>query len=287
MGKVISVINMKGGVGKTTLSIGISDYISDIGKKVLIIDADPQFNATQALLDTYKSKDKDDVNGNFYTTYVQAKEKTIFRLFEMDRNIRDKFEMPSSDDIIISLKDNLDILCGDLSLVLANSISNHQYVNRIKKFIRDNKIREKYDYIFIDCPPTLTIYTDSALMASDYYLIPNKIDRYSIVGINSLQRAIDNLVSQEDIQLKCLGLVYTLVYTMVDKNNSVKQNQIKVDFESKDIVNDICIFTSVTTIVNDIQRGKRGPLPTKYKASREDIESISMELIKKLENDED
>ncbi|EFD04367.1 CobQ/CobB/MinD/ParA nucleotide binding domain protein [Peptostreptococcus anaerobius 653-L] len=283
MGKVISVINMKGGVGKTTLSIGISDYISDIGKKVLIIDADPQFNATQALLDTYKSKDKDDVNGNFYTTYVQAKEKTIFRLFEMDRNIRDKFEMPSSDDIIISLKDNLDILCGDLSLVLANSISNHQYVNRIKKFIRDNKIREKYDYIFIDCPPTLTIYTDSALMASDYYLIPNKIDRYSIVGINSLQRAIDNLVSQEDIQLKCLGLVYT----MVDKNNSVKQNQIKVDFESKDIVNDICIFTSVTTIVNDIQRGKRGPLPTKYKASREDIESISMELIKKLENDED
>lgn len=74
---------------------------------------------------------------------------------------------------------------------------------------------------------------------------------------------------------------------MVDKNNSVKQNQIKVDFESKDIVNDICIFTSVTTIVNDIQRGKRGPLPTKYKASREDIESISMELIKKLENDED
>ncbi|SFE88211.1 ParA family protein [Peptostreptococcus sp. D1] len=282
MGKVISIINMKGGVGKTTLSIGISDYISDIDKKVLIIDADPQFNATQALLDTYKSKNKDDVNGNFYANFVQKNEKTIFRLFEMDKSIMNKFEMPSSEDIIINLKDNLDILCGDLSLVLANSISNHQYVNRIKNFIKNNNLKDKYDYIFIDCPPTLTIYTDSALMASDYYLIPNKIDRYSIVGIRSLQRAIDNLISQEDIELKCLGLIYT----MVDKNNSVKQNQIKTDFESKDIVNEIDIFDSVSTIVNDIQRGKQGPLPTKYKASREDIEAISIELINKLGNGE-
>ena len=57
MGKVISIINMKGGVGKTTLSIGIADYLAEIGKKVLLIDADPQFNATQAMIDSYKNED--------------------------------------------------------------------------------------------------------------------------------------------------------------------------------------------------------------------------------------
>ena len=59
MGKVISIINMKGGVGKTTLSIGIADYLAEIGKKILLIDADPQFNATQAMIDCYKNEDKD------------------------------------------------------------------------------------------------------------------------------------------------------------------------------------------------------------------------------------
>ena len=55
MGKVISIINMKGGVGKTTLSIGIADYLAEIGKKILLIDADPQFNSTQAMIDCYKN----------------------------------------------------------------------------------------------------------------------------------------------------------------------------------------------------------------------------------------
>lgn len=71
MAKIISVINMKGGVGKTTLSIGISDYLSEKGKPVLIIDADPQFNATQALLDVYKKDDYDsDSENNYYTDEV-------------------------------------------------------------------------------------------------------------------------------------------------------------------------------------------------------------------------
>ena len=66
MGKVISIINMKGGVGKTTLSIGIADYLSEIGKKILLIDADPQFNATQAMLDFYKNEDTESED-NYYT----------------------------------------------------------------------------------------------------------------------------------------------------------------------------------------------------------------------------
>ena len=83
MGKVISIINMKGGVGKTTLSIGIADYLAEIGKKILLIDADPQFNATQAMIDCYKNEDKDyESEENFYSTEVLPQEKTIYRLFK-------------------------------------------------------------------------------------------------------------------------------------------------------------------------------------------------------------
>lgn len=150
---------------------------------------------------------------------------------------------------------------------------------RIRNFIEDNHLRDKYDYVIIDCPPTLTIYTDSALMASDYYLIPNRIDRYSIVGIDSLQKAVNNLIREERIPLKCIGLVYTMV------TDSVKQERIRVNFESKKAVNDIDIFSAKTNVVNNIQYGVAGTIPTKYKNSKNDIEAISVELLSRLEKE--
>ena len=138
--------------------------------------------------------------------------------------------------------------------------------------------KNKYDYIIIDCPPTLTIYTDSALMASDCYLIPNRIDKYSIVGIDSLQQAVGNLIREERIDLKCIGLVYTMVKA------SAKQEKLRISFESKKAVNDIDIFAAKASVVNNLTYGSSGPIPTKYKQSREDIEAISVELLKRLED---
>ncbi|OBY11892.1 ParA family protein [Clostridium paraputrificum] len=279
-GKVISIINMKGGVGKTTLSIGISDYLSEVGHSVLLIDADPQFNGTQAMLDTYKSKGYNDLESesNFYNTEILPSGKTIYRLFTPQTNMMYSYKTPLAEELTVNLKENLDILCGDLNLVLVNKVSDHTFVKRIRNFIDDNNLREKYEYIIIDCPPTLTIYTDSALMASDYYLIPNRIDRYSIVGIDSLQKAVNNLIREERIDLKCIGLVYTMVST----TPSPKQEKIKINFESKDTVNDIDIFSASTSIVNNIQFGAGGSLPTKYKLSKQDIEAISLELLSKI-----
>ena len=284
MGNIISIINMKGGVGKTTLSIGIADYLSSIGHSILLIDADPQFNSTQAMLDCYKNKGIYDreTEFNYYNEVILKEEKTIYKLFRPQTDMRQSYQTPNSEDIIINLKDNLDILCGDLNLVLVNKVSDHTFVKRIRNFIEDNELSEKYDYIIIDCPPTLTIYTDSALMASDYYLIPNRIDRYSIVGIDSLQKAVTNLIREERIPLKCIGLVYTMVNTTT---SSFKQQSIKNSFESKKAVNDIDIFNSSTSIVNNIQYGKSGTLPTNYKQSREDIEAISLELLDRIKND--
>lgn len=280
MGNVISIINMKGGVGKTTLSIGMADYLSESGHSVLLIDADPQFNSTQAMLDTYKTRGYEDLESekNYYNVEIVPNNKTIYKLFMLQTNMTHIYSTPKADDLIINLKENLDMLCGDLSLVLVNKVSDHTFVKRIRNFIEDNNLKEKYEYIIIDCPPTLTIYTDSALMASDYYLIPNRIDRYSIVGIDSLQQAVTNLIREERIPLKCIGLVYTMV------TNSIKQQNIRTNFESKKSVNDIEIFSSFMTVNNHIQYGKQGPLPTKY-TSRDDIEAISLELIHKINND--
>jgi chromosome partitioning protein len=118
-------------------------------------------------------------------------------------------------------------------------------------------------------------------MASDYYLIPNRIDRYSIVGIESLQKAVNNLIREERLTLKCLGLVYT----MVKKNVPRKQEKLKENFESKKSVNSIDIFSTVFTEYNNIQCGRSGSVPTKYKSSREDIESISLELLNRIQED--
>ena len=281
MGKVISIINMKGGVGKTTLSIGIADYLSNIKKNILLIDADPQFNATQALLDAYKFQNKDSENENFYNRVVLPKKKTIHRLFRIQEDMYSSLTMPTDNDLIIELKQNLSILCGDLSLVLVNRSSDHTFVTRLRNFIEDNNIKQKYDYIIIDCPPTLTIYTDSALMASDYYLIPNIIDRYSIIGIDSLQKAVNNLIREERITtLKCIGLVYTMV------SNSSKEEDLRISFENKDVVSNLEIFTSRLSKTKNIQVGVSGSLPTKYRRSREDIEAISLELLERIESNE-
>ena len=152
MGDVISVINMKGGVGKTTLSIGIADYLSQNKYSVLIIDADPQFNSTQAMLDEYKKKGYEDLESekNYYNIEVLPNNKTIYKLFEFQTNMSRVYSTPKADDLIINLKNNLDILCGDLSLVLVNKVSDHTFVKRIRNFIEDNNLKEKYDYIIID-----------------------------------------------------------------------------------------------------------------------------------------
>ena len=278
MGKVISIINMKGGVGKTTLSIGISDYLAEIGKKVLLIDADPQFNATQALLDQYKPLDDD-----YYNSIVLKNNTTIFKIFTAIPSVTELYECPKIEALKVSLTDNLDLICGDLRLVLPNNSNNSRFAKRIKGFIRDNKLKDKYDFIFIDCPPTLTIYTDSALIASDYYLIPNRIDRYSIIGIESLQSAITGLIREEELKLKCLGIVYTMVYNKTLK----KQESLRQSFESKKALDGIDIFSSKTTFYKTVQFAGLGSNPNSYFKAKQDIVAVSEELIERLKKEED
>lgn len=251
--KVISFINMKGGVGKTTLCINTADSLANDGNKVLIIDMDPQFNATQALLlQMQRKSDKcinteainhetilpEDITAELNSSQVykqlSKQSKTIMQLFGSTN--------PNNDSkcIIQSFSKNIDFIPGDLELSAAAAGDTAGKVGTIKQFIVKQNLSLKYDYILIDCPPTWSILTHSSLYASDYYIIPSKIDFYSSIGINSLQSKINEnflenfsyleIAKARNKVLKNLGIIFSMT-TGLQAEKSIKQT-VKADFDS-------------------------------------------------------
>ena len=246
-GKVVSFINMKGGVGKTTLCIGIGEYLANYcNKKVLFIDLDPQFNTTQSLVNEFNLEDE------YLSNYSEGtNQKTVMRLFETQQTI---------------------------DLILVETDKDGSKAKKVKKFILNNNLKDQYDFIFLDCPPTISVYTDAALIASDFYLVPIRIDRYSILGIKLLKQVIDRLDDNESIGIRPLGIVYTMV-----KDLTHKTLQLKATFESTEIVQEIGLFENMTSNVNDLLVGLQGNIASKYKKSREDISAICKEFLERIE----
>lgn len=274
--KIVSFINMKGGVGKTTLCLGIGEYLSKEdkhNKKILYIDMDPQFNTTQTLMNEFDLEEK------YLSEYYKTK--NVRKIFEMPTTISEKPILPKPEDIIVKLNSNIDIIPGTINLIFEDS-NKEDKIRRLKKFIKDNNLRNDYDFIFIDCPPTISLYTDAALMTSDYYLVPNRIDRYSILGIKLLKQIIDRLESNQDLDIKALGIVYTMVG---DETN--KTTRLKNTFEDSEIVKEIGLFSGETRYVRDLLVGLQGNIASKYKNSREDIESICSEFLERIESYEE
>lgn len=274
-GKVVSFINMKGGVGKTTLCIGIGEYLANYyKKKILFIDLDPQFNATQSLVNEY------DLEDEYLSNYSQGNNaKTVMRLFETQTTIAKKIDLPEPEEVLVKLNENMDLLPGTINLILVETDKDGSKAKKVNKFIQKNRLREKYDFIFIDCPPTISVYTDAALIASDLYLVPIRIDRYSILGIKLLKQVIDRLDDNENIGIKPLGIVYTMIKEMTQKTKQLKET-----FESDTIVQEIGMFNNMTSQVNDLLVGYQGNIASKYKKSREDIKLICEEFLKRVEN---
>lgn len=172
---VISFLNMKGGVGKTTLCLSLAYQLSmEYGKKVLIIDMDPQFNATQTMMEEY----------NLVDEYLRdfRSDKSIIKIFERKKSLTNtlpEIELKPEDIIIKSeINNNLDIICGNIDLIFEDSNQDALSKKRLNIFIKKHSLDEEYDFIFIDCPPTISFFTDASLIASDYYLIPVKIDKF-------------------------------------------------------------------------------------------------------------
>lgn len=204
----ISFINMKGGVGKTTLSTNVAHCLATReNKKVLVVDIDPQFNATQCFF-----------SGDKYFNYLKDKGKTILDLFiEGPINIStvdgvtETKNFEYSDITPVEILENLFVLPGNLNLYQIEISAGSGKENRLKRYLDAiNKIYH-FDYVIIDTPPTPSIWMVSALLASDYYIIPVKPDPLSYTGIDLLQNIISRKKKDLDLSIKCMGIVLTIV----------------------------------------------------------------------------
>ena len=204
--KVISLINMKGGVGKSTLATNIANHLSDkLGQKILLIDIDPQFNATQCVMDTSKyvahmKSGGDSICDIFYSSKIRLSTMTG-PLVNTPKEL--------ADITPIQLNDNFHIVPGSLGLYKIEMKPGKGIENKLRRFL---KIHENdYDYVIIDTPPTPSVWMSSALIASDYYLIPAKPDPLSITGIDLLDSIINEKRENFDLKIECAGIVFNMV----------------------------------------------------------------------------
>lgn len=266
--KVISFINMKGGVGKTTLCVSIAECFALQGKKVLIIDADPQFNATQTFYDT-------DERIDFYLELVK-KERTIRTIFKTYNTLISDDENTTTGDLIQNISDNLDIVLGDINIINENHSDSSQ-IHRIDNFIKDNHLKEKYDYILIDCPPTISIYTDASLFCSDFYILPSKIDKYSGFGTANLVNVVKQLIRKARIAVLPLGIIYT----DTPKDLLEKQKNLKNDMESK--LSEMYFFNNQFHTANDLKHSGKGDVATRYSRTIDNIQNICNEVSSRIQ----
>lgn len=217
--KTISFINMKGGVAKTTIATNTADYLfKRFGSRVLLIDIDPQFNATQCLVDPES-----------YFNYYTSGKSTIVSLFERDVKVKASAvngpvtESPKSFDDIVPLKTirGFDLLPGSLDLYRIDMASGRGKENLLKKYLKH--VEGKYDYVIIDTPPTPSVWMSSALIASNYYVIPVKPDRISLSGIDLLEGVIEETRDNFGIDVECAGVLLT----MTEENTSVYKDVYK------------------------------------------------------------
>lgn len=186
MSKVIAVANQKGGVGKTTTSINLSSCLAELGKRVLIIDSDPQGNTSSGL-----GVDKDELE---YTFYDLLLENANFEQVKIELDIFEKLHI---------LPSNIELSGAEIELV---GKENREY---LLKNILEN-VKEEYDYILIDCPPSLNMLTVNALTSADTILVPLQCEYYALEGLSQLLYTI-NLVQQKlNPNLKIEGVVFTM-----------------------------------------------------------------------------
>lgn len=264
---VISFINMKGGVGKTTLCISIGEYLANFqDKKVLIIDIDPQFNATQSFMGKLDKIEE-------YLQIVRDK-RTIKKLFEVNASIYEEDHILRKEEVIYNVYPKLDIIPGDINIMFEHNTVDNTRLIRIRNFIEDQKLRDIYDYIFIDCPPTISMYTEASIMSSTHYLMPMKIDQYSVLGATNLLSIINKLAKDQRLSISPLGVIYT----DTNKRPTKKTKVIKTSIETEKGIRDLYFFKSQFFKNRDLQVGQQFNFASSYVPSREAISNICLEL---------
>ena len=277
---VISFINMKGGVCKTTLCKEIALYISENDKKVLVIDIDPQANCTQSFFERYKIFDPNEEELLESSNDMPS----IEYIFSPKKKILEK---PTLKDVILELTNNLHIVPGELhTIFMERETGTGASEQKLLNYIDDHSLRNKYDYIFIDCPPTYSFYTTAALLSSDLYLVPLIPDAYSLLGFNLLTEVINNIKGtyKSNFKIKPLDML-GIIFTRIPKNKTPITMTRNINGICEAVDSTVPIFENYFYNSNKIVTSKLSKFI--YDRSDEDLlanlKLISEEFVKKVE----
>jgi len=185
MGRIISVANQKGGVGKTTTAINLSACLAQAGKRVLTIDFDPQANTTSGLgIDKY------------------SLEKTVYKLLLGEVRL-DEIIQPTMVENLDLAPTNMELAGAEIELI---TVAEREYI--LKRILADAKYL--YDFILIDCPPSLNILTINAMTASDTVLVPIQCEYFALEGLTQLMYTIELIQKRLNRRLELEGVVFTM-----------------------------------------------------------------------------
>ncbi|MDK2807639.1 MAG: chromosome partitioning protein [Clostridiales bacterium] len=207
MGRIIAVANQKGGVGKTTTTINLSACLAEKGKKVLTIDIDPQGNTTSGLgVDKKKVKN------------------TIYELMIGNCTLEDVIQWNILENLSL-IPSNVNLTGAEIELI---GVEDREFI--MKKNV--DSIRDKYDYILIDCPPSLNTLTVNAMTTADTVLVPIQCEYYALEGLTQLIHTINLVKSRLNPELYIEGVVFTMydartnlsLQVVEDVKNNLQQN---------------------------------------------------------------
>ena len=199
MGRIIAIANQKGGVGKTTTSINLSSCIAAKGKKVLVVDIDPQGNTTSGY-----GIEKNDLDN------------TIYELMLGGCSIEDCIIKDVIENISI-LPSNVNLAAAEIELIGVDK----------KEYILKNEIdwvKDRYDYIIIDCPPSLSLLTVNAMTTADSVLVPIQCEYYALEGLSQLIHTVNLVKERLNPNLEMEGVVFTMYDSRTNLSAQVVEN---------------------------------------------------------------
>lgn len=199
MGRIIAIANQKGGVGKTTTAINLSACLAEKGQKVLAIDMDPQGNMSSGL-----GLDKNSV------------EKTIYDLIIGESEVEEVLQKNALENLDI-LPANVDLSAAEIELI---GIDEKEYI--VKKAIE--KIKDAYDYVIIDCPPSLSMLTINAMTTADSVLVPIQCEYYALEGLSQLIHTVELVKERLNPVLEIEGVVFTMYDARTNLSLQVVEN---------------------------------------------------------------
>ena len=185
MGRIIAVANQKGGVGKTTTSINLAACLAEKGKKVLAVDMDPQGNLTSGL-----GVDKDSV------------EKSIYELIIGEVDIKEVINKEVLENLDI-IPTSIDLSAAEIELI---GVDDKEYI--LRNAI--DQVKDQYDFVIIDCPPSLSMLTINAMTTADSIIVPIQCEYYALEGLSQLIHTVELVKDRLNSKLEIEGVVFTM-----------------------------------------------------------------------------